>query len=128
MTESEELRVQAEAPDGVGGRTVESVTDNGMSRLGEMGADLILPPRLQRHFEHRKLRRCADGPIVRHSALGVGARPLDAGHAQILHLHQMRFNCSRWWIELSLDDRNVDAIDVMLGELILQRFASREML
>src|SRR6185436_11546491 len=53
MGEAEELRVQAEAAERVRRRAVELVARHRMPGLGQMRADLVLPPRLQRHLQHR---------------------------------------------------------------------------
>src|SRR5438067_5936801 len=63
VDKAEELGVQAESIDGIARGAVHSVADDRTSRLGEVRADLVLAPRLQRHFEHGELLVRFDGAV-----------------------------------------------------------------
>src|SRR5689334_9062308 len=101
--------MQAEAPDGVGGRAVLAIADDRMAQRGKLNANLILAAGLQRELEQRPALIGANQAIVRDCLL---AAALDAPHFERLALDQVVAQRSSRLGRRAFDDRKVLLRDI----------------
>src|SRR5438105_10693338 len=120
MYEAELPRVQGEPADRIlAARSVHRVAHDRMSRFGKVDPDLISAAGLERDLQHGVARTCCQRAVVRDRLLAL-SRIRRAFHAKGTILSQVRPEGARWLGELAVDDRDVNALDVMRREKRLE--------
>src|SRR5260221_4759385 len=102
---------------------IHAFPDQGMAELGQVDADLVLPPGFQAALDQGRTRGRGDGPDVRARALRLGRNsasgtpevPVGAADSVAAIRDQMGFDALRG--DLAVRDRVIDALDVVRAEL-----------
>src|SRR5712691_9724741 len=125
MGEAESRRVQAHAARGIVARAVGAVAHDGVSELGELGADLAAASGDERQLHQRRRGAALKHTITGDRLAALGA-PSRAAHAEAAVFPQAASQRALALARDTFDEGNVVTLDPPRLELILEPTLDRE--